>query len=277
MKLMHVALWTNDLERSREFYMKYFSGESNEKYVNEKKGFSSYFITFQGGMSVEIMQRIDVQTGHTGEFLGLAHIAFQTSGREEVNNLIETFRKDGYTIYSEPRYTGDGYYEGGVLDPDGNRIELVSFPDVEISRALFYPYDLLLMADPEIEKVDAYLPVSDCFVAITSEQTVGVIVVQKQSDTTAEIMNVAVSDFFQRRGIARQLVRYIIEKWAPDNHISRLVIRTGTSAPGPFMLYQQEGFNLTGVEYDYFPCHYKEPIYENGVHCRHQLIMTKEI
>ena len=48
MQLTHIAIWTNELERSREFYTTYFNGKSNEKYVNPKKGFASYFVTFEG-------------------------------------------------------------------------------------------------------------------------------------------------------------------------------------------------------------------------------------
>ena len=60
MQLAHIAIWTNELERSRDFYIKYFNGKSNEKYVNPKKGFASYFVTFEGGASLEIMQRTDI-------------------------------------------------------------------------------------------------------------------------------------------------------------------------------------------------------------------------
>ena len=60
MQLTHIAIWTNELERSRDFYIKYFNGKSNEKYVNPKKGFASYFVTFEGGASLEIMQRTDI-------------------------------------------------------------------------------------------------------------------------------------------------------------------------------------------------------------------------
>jgi len=277
MELTHVAIWTTDLERLRTFYIRYFEGKSNEKYVNSLKGFASYFIQFEKGASLEIMQRTDIVESKEGNYTGLTHIAFYLGSREKVNAKIEQFRTEGYTITGEPRYTGDGFYEGALNDPDGNQIELVAYPEVEISRALFYPYDILLMADPEREKVDAYLSTSDCFVATSKGLTVGVIVVEKQSDTSAEIRNLAVDESFQRRGIARQLIRYVTDKWAPSQKLERLVIRTGTSAPGPFMLYQQEGFDLINVEYDYFPCHYREPIYENGVQCRHQLIMEKDL
>ena len=55
----------------------------------------------------------------------MAHLAFKVGSKEKVNELTEIFRKDGYKIIGEPRATGDGYYESVILDPEGNRIELV--------------------------------------------------------------------------------------------------------------------------------------------------------
>lgn len=126
MQLTHIAIWTNELERSREFYVTYFGGKSNEKYVNPKKGFASYFITFEGGASLEIMQRVDVTEEREGLFIGLAHFAFSVGSKENVNNMIELFRKNGYTVLGEPRTTGDGFYEGSVADPDGNIVEIIA-------------------------------------------------------------------------------------------------------------------------------------------------------
>lgn len=126
MQLTHVAIWTNDLERSRAFYMKYFNGKSNEKYVNPMKGFASYFVTFEGGASLEIMRRMDITDTADRVSIGLTHFAFSVGSKEKVDAMIEQFRRDGYTITGEPRTTGDGFYEGALLDPDGNHIEVVA-------------------------------------------------------------------------------------------------------------------------------------------------------
>ena len=45
--------------------------------------------------------------------------------RAEVDRLTERLRADGHPVLSEPRTTGDGYYESAVGDPDGNLVELV--------------------------------------------------------------------------------------------------------------------------------------------------------
>ena len=34
MRIHHIAIWTFRLEEMKEFYIRYFKGTSNEKYVN---------------------------------------------------------------------------------------------------------------------------------------------------------------------------------------------------------------------------------------------------
>lgn len=126
MRLIHIALWTNDLERSRDFYVKYFNGKSNDKYVNLKKGFSSYFVVFEGGASLEIMKRLDITDVKAGSYIGLAHFAFSVGTKEKVDEMTEILRRDKYQIFSEPRITGDGFYEAAFMDPDGNIVEIVA-------------------------------------------------------------------------------------------------------------------------------------------------------
>jgi lactoylglutathione lyase len=129
MKIEHLAIWVSDLEAMRTFYTHYFDLVSGEKYINDKKGFTSYFLTFGNGLSrIELMNRMDITTDYKnrGNMLGLAHIAFSVGSKEAVNQLTERLRSDNYTIASEPRTSGDGYYESVVLDPEGNQIEIIA-------------------------------------------------------------------------------------------------------------------------------------------------------
>lgn len=126
MRIHHIAIWTFRLEEMKEFYTRYFQGTSNEKYVNPKKGFESYFIRFDDGAELELMSRADVQNVPTEDNrTGLTHFAFLIDSKEEVLRLTEELRAKGYTIAGEPRTSGDGYFESVVLDPDGNRVECV--------------------------------------------------------------------------------------------------------------------------------------------------------
>lgn len=129
MRIEHLALWVDDLEKTRAFYAKYFGTVSGEKYHNPKKGFSSYFLKFrESGARLEIMNRIDITTAAADRSLnkGYTHLAISIGGKDAVDNLTEQLRLDGYIVESEPRTTGDGYYESVVLDPEGNSIEIVA-------------------------------------------------------------------------------------------------------------------------------------------------------
>jgi lactoylglutathione lyase len=126
MKIEHIAIWVNDLEGMRSFYQTYFNMQCSKKYQNSDKGFSSYFLSFDSGARLEIMKKKDIinETTNKGITNGLTHLAISVGSKEAVDSLTERLRRDGFTIYGEPRTTGDGYYESVILDPEGNHIEI---------------------------------------------------------------------------------------------------------------------------------------------------------
>ncbi len=129
MKIHHIAIWTNDLERLRKFYTTYFGCSCNTKYRNELKQFDSYFLRFDDGIQLEIMQKPGIPYNANDPILqatGFTHIAIEVDSRQKVLDLTERLRYEGYNIVSEPRQTGDGYFESCILDPDGNRLEILS-------------------------------------------------------------------------------------------------------------------------------------------------------
>lgn len=127
MTIGHFALWVQDLETMKTFYERYFGAQANTKYCNERKQFYSYFLTFAGGPRLELMQRPDIQSldRQPGqEFLGYAHLAMNVGSAIAVDELTHRLVTDGYQRLDGPRWTGDGYYESVILDPEGNRIEI---------------------------------------------------------------------------------------------------------------------------------------------------------
>lgn len=127
MKIEHLAIWVDDLEQMKDFYLKYFEVVSGEKYTNRTKGFTAYFLTFgEGNTRLELMNRIDITNtpNKRGFMKGIAHFAISVGGKDLVDSFTARFRADGYTIESEPRTTGDGYYESVILDPEGNYLEI---------------------------------------------------------------------------------------------------------------------------------------------------------
>ena len=125
MKLEHVAMYVNDLEAAKDFFVKYLGGRSNDGYHNPKTDFRSFFISFDDGARLEIMNKpvmndIEKPLNRTG----YVHLAFSVGSKEKVDELTDRLTKDGYELISGPRYTGDGYYESCIVGIEGNQIEI---------------------------------------------------------------------------------------------------------------------------------------------------------
>ena len=126
MRIDHVALCVRDLETMRAFYAEYFGAAAGEPYHNPRTGLRTYFLTFDGGARVELMQKPDALPGGVELREGWAHLSFSLGSREAVDAATERLRAAGRAVESGPRVTGDGYYESCVLDPEGNRVELLA-------------------------------------------------------------------------------------------------------------------------------------------------------
>ena len=127
MKIEHVAIWSQDIEHLKSFYERYFPATANDKYTNIKKDFSSYFLSFDSGARLEIMQMNSIPPSKDDPYrqlTGLIHLPMSVGSKEEVDRLTTQLAEDGYEVLDGPRTTGDGYYESVVLDPDQNRIEI---------------------------------------------------------------------------------------------------------------------------------------------------------
>ena len=125
MRIEHAAIYVNDIEAEKKVFTRYFGASAGEMYHNKNTGFSSYFLSFDGGARLELMTAPELQDmDKPGLRTGFAHLAFSVGSCKEVDALTERLRADGYAVVSGPRVTGDGYYESCVLDAEGNRIEI---------------------------------------------------------------------------------------------------------------------------------------------------------
>lgn len=125
MKIEHIALYVNDLEETRKFFIKYLGAKSNEGYHNPRTDFRSYFLSFEDGARLEIMQKPGIlDLPKEAARTGYVHIAFSVGSREKVDALTAELKNDGYEVVSGPRTTGDGYYESCIVAIEGNLIEI---------------------------------------------------------------------------------------------------------------------------------------------------------
>lgn len=125
MRIEHIAMYVNNLEDARDFFMRFLNAESNEGYYNPRTGFRSYFLSFDDGARLEIMNKPEMQdlpkeTARTG----YAHLAFSVGSKEKVDELTALLKANGYDVVSGPRTTGDGYYESCIVGIEGNQIEI---------------------------------------------------------------------------------------------------------------------------------------------------------
>ena len=125
MKIEHVAMYVNNLETARDFFVKYLGGKSNDGYHNVNTDFRSFFISFDDGARIELMNKpglVDAEKQLTRT--GYIHIAFSVGSKEKVDELTDRLKNDGFEVVSGPRTTGDGYYESCIVAIEGNQIEI---------------------------------------------------------------------------------------------------------------------------------------------------------
>lgn len=125
MKIEHIAMYVNDLENAKNFFVKYLEAVSNDGYHNRKTGFRSYFLSFSDGARLELMNKPAMSDDKKGlQRTGYIHIAFSLGSKEKVDELTARLKEEGYEVLNGPRVTGDGYYESCIVGIEGNQIEL---------------------------------------------------------------------------------------------------------------------------------------------------------
>ena len=126
MKIVHVALWTRQLEIQARFWVDFFEGSINEKYCSKTNpGFESYFVKIGEDVAIELMTKPGLSAREPdNNTSGWVHLAIAVGAKTKVDALAQRAQTQGILV-SAPRTTGDGYYEAVIKDPDGNLIEIV--------------------------------------------------------------------------------------------------------------------------------------------------------
>ena len=136
------------------------------------------------------------------------------------------------------------------------------------------PYDLLLDADPSLEVVSTYLRLSEIYVALLENRIIGTFVLYPVDQETLEIKNIAVDEKLQRSGIGKLLLKNATEI-ARARGIKKLDIATSNASFEALSLYQKAGFDIERIKKNFIIENYAEPLFDNGIQCRHMIVLTK--
>jgi lactoylglutathione lyase len=128
MQVAHIALWTNNLESACAFWRQHFNAHIGEAYRSKRReGFISHFVTLENGPALELMTLPGLvdKPPREDNRTGWAHIAISLGSVEAVDKLVASLKPLDALVH-EARWTGDGFYEAVIADPDGNLIEITS-------------------------------------------------------------------------------------------------------------------------------------------------------
>ncbi|MFT9846883.1 GNAT family N-acetyltransferase [Aneurinibacillus sp. REN35] len=139
-----------------------------------------------------------------------------------------------------------------------------------------YPMELLLLADPSRKLVEEYIKRGKCFVAEEENHIIGVYVLLPTRPETVELVNIAVDESCQGRGIGKRLVHHAVAH-ARALGFKTIEVGTGNSSVGQLALYQKCGFRMTGIDRDFFLRHYDEEIFENGIQVIDMVRLSQDV
>lgn len=138
------------------------------------------------------------------------------------------------------------------------------------------PYDLLYLADPSVEAVKDYLTRGTCYIGTLNNAIIAVCVLLPTRPFTLELVNLAVDEAYQKQGCAKAMIAFMIQE-AKTQHYHTFEVGTGNAGIEQMALYQKCGFTIQSVDFDFFRKHYPEPIFENGIECRHMIRMGMDL
>ena len=122
MYLRNVGIFVKDLEGAKAFFESYFGAKVLKTWNEPENGYYSYIMELDGRGWIELMTKpgvVDIEKDPNR--LGLAHVCICADTREQLNTIIERFKKDGYRIQYEPS------------NPDGpGEVRAVTFEDIVI-------------------------------------------------------------------------------------------------------------------------------------------------
>jgi aminoglycoside 6'-N-acetyltransferase I len=157
------------------------------------------------------------------------------------------------------------------------KIQAMRLNDIVVRKLLEnddIPFNLLLDADPSMEVILTYLDNSEIYIALLENEIIGIFVLCTTDEVTLEIKNIAVVERLQRKGIGKLLLKTAAQI-SLSKGAKRLDIATSNASFEALSLYQKAGFDIDSLKKNFILENYPTPLFDNGIQCRHMIVLTK--
>lgn len=132
---------------------------------------------------------------------------------------------------------------------------------------------LLFLADEDEKMIAGYRDKAIFWGAFDGEEMTGQLALVQVDKETAEVVNLAVYPQYENRKIGTRLIEAAVA-WSKEKEFREILIKTGNCGIKQIQLYQRCGFRLHSINRDYMIRNYSEPIYENSIRCRDQVVLN---
>lgn len=140
-------------------------------------------------------------------------------------------------------------------------------------QELEIPYHLLLDADPSKELVDKYLSCGILFGAFYNTEPAGVCLLIFHNNTTAEIINLSVSEKYRNKSIGKSLIS-MAENQAKLWGFKYMQL--GTAEP-LVKYYEKQGYKYYKTIKNFFVENYEFPVIDNGIILKDMIMFIKNL
>lgn len=126
MNLERILIWSDDTEKTRKFYTRFFAGRAKRKATRQQGQSDSFAIAFGNGPALDVNPKnriADLPQG-TPIVHPTNNLSFRFENRSQVDNLTQWIVDEGHRLEQPPYHLNNGCYKSVVRDPDHNKIEI---------------------------------------------------------------------------------------------------------------------------------------------------------
>ena len=161
----------------------------------------------------------------------------------------------------------------GIIGSSNKKLQVWLMRIIEVKENKKQYLDLLLSADEQEDMIDRYLDQGKMFV-LDEDGVKCECVVTDEGNGVLEIKNIATVPEFQRKGYAKALIDFLVQKYA--EHYTILQVGTGDS-PLTIPFYEKCGFVRSHSIPNFFTDHYDHPIFECGIRLVDMIYLQRKI